>query len=235
MEFDVNKGFKDDICVQYRSKENIVKGTKCVTVEYVIVSENEQRVQNNENDRFIDANYKRNNEKRQTGPNGYNHMKGGGKNGWNKNGVYRRKDNSTETMKDQQKKVHGESLNSQENMNNIEKTRSIQDELLSTIRVSPNKCAALETNTNESQELNQLKDRLIVDQFLNKKVQPSCSETSNWSKDMILYFKMKWEEDRSKEAKENSEVNKDVLEGMNIAAKVCAANVVSGMDPTVLN
>ncbi|GJV07292.1 zinc knuckle CX2CX4HX4C containing protein [Tanacetum coccineum] len=34
VEFDVNKGFKDEICIRYRNKENQVKGTKSVKVEY---------------------------------------------------------------------------------------------------------------------------------------------------------------------------------------------------------
>ncbi|GJY56915.1 hypothetical protein Tco_0456030 [Tanacetum coccineum] len=35
--------------------------------------------------------------------------------------------------------------------------------------------------------------RLIVDEFIKKKLQPTCEEIKNWSYDMINYFKFKWE------------------------------------------
>ncbi|GKB83474.1 ATPase, F1/V1/A1 complex, alpha/beta subunit [Tanacetum coccineum] len=35
VEFDVKKGFKDEIMIQYKSKENVVKGVKKVVVEYL--------------------------------------------------------------------------------------------------------------------------------------------------------------------------------------------------------
>nr|GEW37385.1 RNA-directed DNA polymerase, eukaryota, reverse transcriptase zinc-binding domain protein [Tanacetum cinerariifolium] len=47
-----------------------------------------------------------------------------------------------------------------------------------------------------------LKERMIVDKFLDKKIQPTVSEAMSWSKDMVSYFKDKWEEDRKKELKE---------------------------------
>ncbi|GKC10678.1 RNA-directed DNA polymerase, eukaryota, reverse transcriptase zinc-binding domain protein, partial [Tanacetum coccineum] len=47
-------------------------------------------------------------------------------------------------------------------------------------------------------ELDMLKGRMIADQYLNKKVQPSKEEISKWSLDMVGYFKMKWNEARIK-------------------------------------
>nr|GEU61976.1 hypothetical protein [Tanacetum cinerariifolium] len=35
VEFDVDKGFKEEICIQYMSKDNVIRGTKKVKVEYV--------------------------------------------------------------------------------------------------------------------------------------------------------------------------------------------------------
>ncbi|GJV07291.1 hypothetical protein Tco_1344947 [Tanacetum coccineum] len=92
---------------------------------------------------------------------------------------------------------------------------------------SLNKFAVFEKNDmDEQQELNQLKDRMIVDQYLNKKLQPSCSKTNNWSKEMIYYFKTKWEEDRAKEKEGNDESNEDVYDGRNDAVNMCSANVL---------
>ncbi|GJS54034.1 hypothetical protein Tco_0627396 [Tanacetum coccineum] len=56
-------------------------------------------------------------------------------------------------------------------------------------------------------EFNTLKDRMIVDQFLNKKIQPSVMEISKWSNDMVKYFKERWEEDRKRDA--DNDVQKD--------------------------
>ncbi|GKE48119.1 hypothetical protein Tco_1479377, partial [Tanacetum coccineum] len=49
------------------------------------------------------------------------------------------------------------------------------------------------------QELRMLKEKTIVDKFLDKKVQPILIESMYWLKDMIRYFKEKWEKDRQKE------------------------------------
>ncbi|GJV55162.1 hypothetical protein Tco_1456167 [Tanacetum coccineum] len=48
---------------------------------------------------------------------------------------------------------------------------------------------------------------MIVDQFLNKKIQPSVMEISKWSNDMVKYFKERWEEDRKRDA--DNDVQKD--------------------------
>ncbi|GKA80491.1 hypothetical protein Tco_0787183, partial [Tanacetum coccineum] len=34
---------------------------------------------------------------------------------------------------------------------------------------------------------------LIVDEFIKKKLQPTCEETKDWNYDMITYFKLQWE------------------------------------------
>ncbi|GJX26485.1 hypothetical protein Tco_0232781 [Tanacetum coccineum] len=56
-----------------------------------------------------------------------------------------------------------------------------------------------EGNEDNDQEIRILKKRMIVDKFLNQKMQPTLIELMTWSKDMIYYFKEKWEEDRQKE------------------------------------
>nr|GEY69966.1 RNA-directed DNA polymerase, eukaryota, reverse transcriptase zinc-binding domain protein [Tanacetum cinerariifolium] len=51
----------------------------------------------------------------------------------------------------------------------------------------------------KDQELIMLKERMIVDKYLNEKVQPTLYESFLWSKDMIKYFKERWERDIIKE------------------------------------
>ncbi|PWA51515.1 hypothetical protein CTI12_AA464830 [Artemisia annua] len=63
-------------------------------------------------------------------------------------------------------------------------------------------------------ELRILKDRMVVDVYLNKKIQPTCAEVKNWTKDMEDYFNKQWDIDRLKE-KENEEMNvKDAMEAI---------------------
>ncbi|GJX25477.1 RNA-directed DNA polymerase, eukaryota, reverse transcriptase zinc-binding domain protein [Tanacetum coccineum] len=119
---------------------------------------------------------------------------------------------------------------------NEESNRSwtIQDEILSAIKKYKNKYAVLEEEEiNKDRELKQLKDIMIVDQYLNMKMQPTSYEAQNWSKDMVNYFKLKWEEDGMKDKESMQEDIEDVMEGENISAKMCSANEISGMETAV--
>ncbi|GJU12167.1 RNA-directed DNA polymerase, eukaryota, reverse transcriptase zinc-binding domain protein [Tanacetum coccineum] len=82
-------------------------------------------------------------------------------------------------------------------------------------------------------------NRMIVDSFLNKKLQPSVREVKDWSKDMVNYFKQQWEIDRHKEIKDQMngmrDVMEDVLEDNSMTGQFMTANVVEGMSPSVLN
>ncbi|GJV20529.1 hypothetical protein Tco_1369549 [Tanacetum coccineum] len=69
-----------------------------------------------------------------------------------------------------------------------------------------------EVNANEDSEVRTLKDRMLVDVYLNKKIQPTCSEASNWSKDMIKYFKDQWEIDRLKKQEDQGKNAEDVFD-----------------------
>ncbi|GJZ86040.1 RNA-directed DNA polymerase, eukaryota, reverse transcriptase zinc-binding domain protein [Tanacetum coccineum] len=86
--------------------------------------------------------------------------------------------------------------------------------------MSKDKIVKEEEVLDENTELKQLKDRMIVDHYLNEKIQPTCSESQNWSKDMIAYFKLKWEEDRLKEMEDIE----DVMGSENMCAKKCSAD-----------
>ncbi|GJY18324.1 hypothetical protein Tco_0389815 [Tanacetum coccineum] len=59
-------------------------------------------------------------------------------------------------------------------------------------------------------EINTFKDRMIIDQFLNRKIQPSVLEINNWSNDMIKCFKEKWEEDRKRDADNDMQKNESM-------------------------
>ncbi|GKC45461.1 RNA-directed DNA polymerase, eukaryota, reverse transcriptase zinc-binding domain protein [Tanacetum coccineum] len=165
VEFDVTKGFKKEICIQYMSKENIVKGTKVVNVEY------------------------------QWRPEIYSHCMVNENNGSNK----------------EDKGFIEEAKGS--------RSKTIQDDILSPILKSNNKYVVLEEEeTDERTKLKSLKYRMLVDQYLNKKMQPTCVEAQNWSKDMISYFKLKWEEDRMKEMESQQENIEDVISAANVVS-----------------
>ncbi|PWA93067.1 zinc knuckle CX2CX4HX4C [Artemisia annua] len=86
---------------------------------------------------------------------------------------------------------------------------------------------------NEDSDLRMMKNMMIVDTYLNKKLQPTCSETSTWSKDMIRYFKDQWELDRLKE-KEEEQLNKeDVLENREEFVQTVIADDVTGLSKTL--
>ncbi|PWA97653.1 WD40 repeat-containing protein [Artemisia annua] len=77
-----------------------------------------------------------------------------------------------------------------------------------------NKYEVLNKDTDEERnELNILKDRRVVDEYLNKKLQPTCTELKNWTKDMEDYFKTQWEIDRLKEQEDRVNSEEDVMEG----------------------
>ncbi|GJT97882.1 RNA-directed DNA polymerase, eukaryota, reverse transcriptase zinc-binding domain protein [Tanacetum coccineum] len=54
-------------------------------------------------------------------------------------------------------------------------------------------------NDDIQQELNMLKDKMIVDKYLNLKLQPNNDEIKDWSQEMIKYFKRAWDANREKE------------------------------------
>ncbi|GKA52278.1 RNA-directed DNA polymerase, eukaryota, reverse transcriptase zinc-binding domain protein [Tanacetum coccineum] len=59
-----------------------------------------------------------------------------------------------------------------------------------------------------------LKDIMIVDQYLNKRIQPNCSVIRDWSQDMIKYFKRACEADREKERQYQDMGMNKIVEGI---------------------
>ncbi|GKE20007.1 RNA-directed DNA polymerase, eukaryota, reverse transcriptase zinc-binding domain protein [Tanacetum coccineum] len=68
---------------------------------------------------------------------------------------------------------------------------------------------------------------MVIDKFLNKKLQPTLREFITWSKDMIDYFKRKWDE------MENE--MEDVMEVNNGTTKITKDNEISGIKGRVMN
>nr|GEY91240.1 zinc knuckle CX2CX4HX4C [Tanacetum cinerariifolium] len=84
---------------------------------------------------------------------------------------------------------------------------------------STNKYAVLEELEDESVELVKSKGRMIVDVFLNKKLQPNIIENKDWTQNMVKYFKKQWKNDRQKEEEEMNVDIEDVMEGTSGIAK----------------
>ncbi|GJY15028.1 hypothetical protein Tco_0385450 [Tanacetum coccineum] len=74
------------------------------------------------------------------------------------------------------------------------------------LKKSANKYAVLSDNESELGGMDPVIDkRLIVDELIKKKMQPTCDESKDWSYDMISYFKYKWKEMENKDKEENSD------------------------------
>ncbi|GJS30412.1 RNA-directed DNA polymerase, eukaryota, reverse transcriptase zinc-binding domain protein [Tanacetum coccineum] len=84
----------------------------------------------------------------------------------------------------------------------------------------------------DQQEINLLKDKMIVDKYLNLKLQPSSEEIKNRSQEMLKYFKRAWDEDREKEKNDILDglegIVEDVLEDESLASRKVKANEMNG-------
>nr|GEU79955.1 hypothetical protein [Tanacetum cinerariifolium] len=60
-----------------------------------------------------------------------------------------------------------------------------------------------DVSTNDEDHL--IDKRLIVDEFIKKKLQPTCEDTKNWNYDMITYFKYQWEAMKRNEKEDSDE------------------------------
>ncbi|PWA51380.1 hypothetical protein CTI12_AA463630 [Artemisia annua] len=89
--------------------------------------------------------------------------------------------------------------------------------------------------TEERNDLRIMKDRMVVDEYLNKKIQPTCTELKDWTKDMEDYFKKQWEIDRIKEKEEGINNVEDVMEGVSEMAQTMASENVIGLSQAILN
>lgn len=101
-----------------------------------------------------------------------------------------------------------------------------------------NKYSVLNTlPENDDQELRILKDRIIVDQYLNKNLQPTPSKAANWTHDMRKYHKEKSTGVIDIEINNNksAEFTKDVVSVEGGIAESIKMNEVIGVDGQVIN
>ncbi|GKG46030.1 hypothetical protein Tco_0498476, partial [Tanacetum coccineum] len=80
---------------------------------------------------------------------------------------------------------------------------------------------------NEGKEVDPFIDnRLIIDEFIKKKLQPSCNETKGWKYDMINYFKYAWEsmERKEKEFSDDEDALENINQAVNVADEVLGSN-----------
>ncbi|GJW86811.1 hypothetical protein Tco_0162151 [Tanacetum coccineum] len=68
-----------------------------------------------------------------------------------------------------------------------------------------------EENNRKNNDEIMIDKRLIVDEFVKKKQQPSVSETKDWSYDMIKYFKYAWEAREKGEHEDSDEEDVEVV------------------------
>ncbi|GJU50313.1 hypothetical protein Tco_1219868, partial [Tanacetum coccineum] len=110
-----------------------------------------------------------------------------------------------------------------------EKRWKISKENVVELKRSGNKFAVLFEVENVDEGVDPFIDkRLIVDEFIKKKLQPSCIETKDWTYKMINYFKYAWEAMERNEKVLSDE--DDVYENMNPALNNIIADVVLGND-----
>ena len=120
--------------------------------------------------------------------------------------------------------------------NNNQKTWTLKEKEMEAMKSTANKYAVLGSLDKEDRiELNMLKDRTIVDKYLNMRLQPSLQVKKTWSADMIKYFNEKWEEERLKEGEANKEQIEEVIENENTSNSGWIGNEVNGTDAAILN
>ena len=107
------------------------------------------------------------------------------------------------------------------------------------MRNSVNKYAVLHSvpdDDDDDHESRILKDRVIVDQFLNKNLQPTPTEAAKWSEDMRNYYKEKTSGQTSLETDKGlNEVVEYVFSDNIGIAMTMEVNEVSGLDAHILN
>ncbi|GJY65994.1 RNA-directed DNA polymerase, eukaryota, reverse transcriptase zinc-binding domain protein [Tanacetum coccineum] len=212
VEMDAKKEFKKEIKIQYRDKEN----NKRTRTEEEInkINKKKKEVQYKKvgvNDEFKFPRKRKNNESHfnNTGTLKQNNNPTRKNVNENKNQVYTEK----QANNNDQAKNDG-------NNTEVRKQWPLKTKEYNAMKHTSNKYFVIDTLPEDNViEMTVMKDRMIFDQFLNKKLQPSATEASSWSQDMIRYFKEKWEEDRRKEKEEGNGNLEDVLENTSTATQ----------------
>ncbi|GJZ97390.1 RNA-directed DNA polymerase, eukaryota, reverse transcriptase zinc-binding domain protein [Tanacetum coccineum] len=249
---DVKKGFKENIEIQYRDRDNNKKGSKHVKVEYawkpdicthchvfghnyIVCAKRERtaeeieadakqkeeaiRNKNEENkERKLNGNpmgFRRfGDKKQQKDRRGINvGIKANGNGGY-KGEAWKRK----ETVEGKYDKT--KSKEQEKKGKNADEGEEISKK---------NKFAALNDMDEDNDVLDKMRGRMIVDGFINKKLQPNISEVQKWTKDMLTYFKEQWKDGNQKEGREETEDIEDVLENNSGIAKELNTEEIEGM------
>ncbi|GKC14605.1 RNA-directed DNA polymerase, eukaryota, reverse transcriptase zinc-binding domain protein, partial [Tanacetum coccineum] len=212
VEIEAKKGLKEEIELQYRDKDQVVKGTKKIKVEY------------------------------DWQPPVCSHCNVFG---YNYNKCSKRTKSVKEIAREAEeksKKVEEAEFNVVQNKigKTIRNTETLDKQSSNKEKVvkSNNRYSVLEgINEDNQQDLNMLKDKMLVDKYLNLKVQPSSSEIKNWSQEMIKYFKRAWDADKEKEKNDALDgmegIIEDVLEDESVAASG-GCRIVIGWNPDVV-
>ncbi|PWA87952.1 hypothetical protein CTI12_AA124370 [Artemisia annua] len=249
VEVEAVKDLKNIVKIEYVDKDKNVKGSKEVQVEFewkpdrcshcqvfghhvdkckVRPRTDEEKKADEESlkdkqgvqkDGFIDVQYKR----------GYKMQQRGNGQGRNyrpqfQRQEYRKKDN-----------VNGKGKEKMYEEGNQGKTGKGNDNLRSGGSNTNRYDALRNVSVEERNEESLMKDRMVVDVYLNKKIQPTSTELQNWTKDMEEYFKKQWEIDRLKEEEELAKHGEDVMEGVNEMAQTMANENVIGLSQSILN
>ncbi|GJR68766.1 RNA-directed DNA polymerase, eukaryota, reverse transcriptase zinc-binding domain protein [Tanacetum coccineum] len=114
-----------------------------------------------------------------------------------KNGGVNRIHNNKPRKEYRKKQSETENLEKEKESNGATKNKwNVNGKVVEDLRNTANKYSILESLPKDNdQELQMLKERMIVDKFLVKKIQPTVMEAMYWTKDMVKYFKEKWADD----------------------------------------
>ncbi|GKA15133.1 RNA-directed DNA polymerase, eukaryota, reverse transcriptase zinc-binding domain protein [Tanacetum coccineum] len=240
VKIDAAKDLKNEIKIQYIDKSNNIKG-RVVTngnkgtqdVEKVNKNVEESRgVQQDRNAKFMVQGKRKSYRNDYSRPGAYANTKNNLQNQRQINHAWRtdRHENSKKEYKKRKTDVENNVKNKENN--NVKSNKwKVKDNVVEEIRNTTNKYYVLDSlHKDNDQKLRILKERIIVDKILNEKLQPTLRESITWSKDMIEYFKEKWEGDKLKERNAENEADEmeDVLEINNGTTKVTRANEISG-------
>ncbi|PWA39134.1 ATPase, F1/V1/A1 complex, alpha/beta subunit, Zinc knuckle CX2CX4HX4C [Artemisia annua] len=213
VEIDAEKEIKHEIEVQYRDMENKVKGTKKISVVYDWKPTRcaECKVFGHATSRCMFNKSKEDGLEKETGKdtmekNGNEKVSNKGKekvqdqvqkssDEQHKQNVTNRNFNypNNKQQEYRRKQFNGEKKNNgNAGTSGVKKVWNLKEKEAEELRKTANKYSVLSSlPDDDDQELRILKDRIIVDQYLNKNLQPTPSEAANWSQDMRMYYKEK--------------------------------------------
>ncbi|PWA89215.1 hypothetical protein CTI12_AA112660 [Artemisia annua] len=260
VEFDASKALKTEVKIEYTDMEKTVRGTKMVKVMYDWIPEGcmhckvfghsldkctkrprtmeeiKAKAEAEEQaKRMIEVKNGKEVEGKQNREGGWQQQK---RNVQNYRNAYRQEYREKNAGVDKGKNIaiNGEMSIGTEHASSKPSGSKTNNSNSKTPKKNSNQFEALNSLVeDDNDELRMLKDRQVVDVFLNKKLQPTCTEAKDWAKDMRKYFNEQWEIDRLKEQEEANKNSEDVLEERNGMAQTMVADTVIGLSKNTLN